>query len=190
MHEIAVVVGSLRKDSINRKLAGAIEKLAESRIRFTYPDIGKLPHYNEDLWASIPESVTEFKQQISASDAVLWVTPEYNRSLPGVLKNAIDWGSRPQGKNSWAGKPVSIVGTSPGAIGTAVAQAHLRSILPVLGMVPMGQPEVYFQFKPGLIDENLEVSDVTTKALLERYLAALEKWIGQHSARGASSIDR
>ncbi|WLS00684.1 NADPH-dependent FMN reductase [Shinella sumterensis] len=177
MKKIAVLVGSIRQASINRILARVIEKLAGPEWSFTYVDIGGLPHYNDDLWSSPPEGVLALKQIVEDSDAVLFVTPEFNRSIPGIVKNAIDWGSRPWGRNSWAGKPASVIGTTPGAIGTAVAQSHLRSILPVLDMVVMGQPEVYFQFKPGLVGDDLSVSDYQTRSFLEKYLERFEDWI-------------
>ncbi len=179
MKKILVIVGSLRKDSINRTLAKALEKLSGPKFEFTYADIGSLPHYNDDLWPDVPESVVTLKQLISASDGVLFVTPEYNRSTPGIVKNAIDWASRPYGKNVWSGKPASVIGASTGAIGTAVAQSHLRSILPILGLILLGQPEVYFRFTPGLINQELEITDEQTRSFLELYLAKFESWIDQ-----------
>jgi len=177
MKTVAVLVGSLRHDSNNLKFARALEKLASGRLTFVYPDIGSLPHYNDDLWANPPESVLTLKRQLNDADAVIFVTPEYNRSIPGVLKNAIDWASRPYGSSAWVEKPASIIGTTPGVIGTAVAQSQLRSIAVVLQMIVMGQPEVYFQLKPGLITENFEVTDDQTREFLEGYLARFERWI-------------
>lgn len=181
MLKVAVFVGSLRRESNNRKFAKALAKLGKPNLDFHFVEIGDLPMYNDDLWASPPASVLRLKADIEAADAVLFVTPEYNRSIPPVLKNAIDWGTRPYGKNSWAGKPGSIVGTSPGVIGTAAAQVHLRSIAVVLNIILMGQPEVYFSFKPGLIDDNGDVTDETTRKFLENYLAKFEAWIRQVS---------
>ena len=181
MYTIAVIVGSLRRESVNRKLAKALAKLGQTKFKFNLVEIGDLPIYNEDLWQDPPASVLRMKKEIEATDAVLFVTPEYNRSIPPVLKNAIDWGTRPWGKNSWAGKPASIVGTSPGAVGTAVAQTHLRSVAVILDVVLMGQPEVYFVNKPGLIDENDDITDDTTREFLEGYLARFEAWIDQVS---------
>jgi chromate reductase len=190
MYTVAVLVGSLRRDSINRKLAKALAKLGQAKFKFNLVEIGDLPIYNEDLWQSPPASVLRMKKEIEAADAVLFVTPEYNRSIPAVLKNAIDWGTRPWGKNSWAGKPASIVGTTPGNVGTAVAQAHLRAIALTIETVVMGQPEVYFVTKPGLIDDNDDISDDTTREFLEGYLARFAAWIDQVSKSEASEQRR
>ncbi|HEY5364873.1 MAG TPA: NADPH-dependent FMN reductase, partial [Casimicrobiaceae bacterium] len=149
MKNIVVLVGSVRAESINLKFAKALQKIAQSRFTFFYAAISELPFYNDDLWKEPPAAVLELKRRVEAADAVLFVTPEYNRSIPGVLKNAIDWGSRPWGKSSWTGKPCAIVGTTGGVVGTAVAQAQLRTIVPVLDMVLLGQPEVYFRTMPG-----------------------------------------
>ena len=128
MAKVAVLVGSLRKESINLAYAKALMKLGASRFDFDLVEIGDMPLYNEDLWENPPEAVLRFKSRIEAADAVLFVNPEYNRSITPAMKNAVDWGSRPWGKSSWTGKPAAITGATPGAIGTAVAQAHLRSI--------------------------------------------------------------
>jgi chromate reductase len=184
MYTVAVIVGSLRRESINRKLAKALAKLGQAKFRFNFVEIGDLPIYNEDLWQDPPASVLRMKKEIEAADAVLFVTPEYNRSIPPVLKNAIDWGTRPWGNNSWAGKPASIVGTTPGAVGTAVAQTHLRSVAVILDVILMGQPEVYFVTRPGLIDENDDITDDTTREFLEGYLARFASWIEQVSKNG------
>src|SRR5215472_5173114 len=131
--KVAVIVGSNRRDSINRKLAQALARLGEGRLGFHFVAIEDLPLYNQDLEGELPPSVVRFKSEIAAADAVLFVTPEHNRSIPAVLKNAIDWGARPYGQNSWSGKPAAITGTSPGALGTAAAQLHLRQVLGTLG---------------------------------------------------------
>jgi chromate reductase, NAD(P)H dehydrogenase (quinone) len=131
--KVAVIVGSNRRDSINRKLAQALAKLGEGRLAFHFVAIEDLPLYSQDLEGELPSSVVRFKSEIAAADALLFVTPEHNRSIPAVLKNAIDWGARPYGQNSWSGKPAAITGTSPGALGTAVAQLHLRQVLGTLG---------------------------------------------------------
>jgi chromate reductase len=177
MHKIAVIVGSLRQNSVNLKLAKALEALGGSRFAFDYVEIGDLPIYNDDLWQTPPASVLRLKRRIEEADAVLLVTPEFNRSIPAALKNVLDWGSRPWGKNSWSGKPASIIGTSPGNIGTAVAQAELRSIAVVLDLIVLGQPEVYFVSKPGLIGENNEITDDTTREFLEGYLVRFDGFI-------------
>lgn len=177
MKNVAVFVGSLRANSVNLAFAKALEKLAAGRLQFNYVELAQLPHYNDDLWPNPPAAVTGLKAAIEAADAVLFVTPEYNRSFPGILKEAIDWGSRPWGKNSWIGKPGSIIGTTPGTTGTTQAQAHLRSILVSQDVALLGQPEVYFQTKPGLIDGNHDVQDEATREFLLKYLAKFETWI-------------
>ncbi|MET3924858.1 NAD(P)H-dependent oxidoreductase [Devosia sp. 2618] len=183
MKNVAVLLGSLTEKSINKSLAKAIEKLAEGRLQFDYLDIGSLPHYNNDLWENPPASVTGLKHKVEAADAVLIVMPEINRSYPAVVKNALDWASRPYGKNSWTGKPLAIAGASPGAIGTAAGQNALRMTLPLYGFVVMGQPEVYFQFKPGLIDDNFQVTDDQSRGFLENFVDKYVEWIDHHGQR-------
>lgn len=182
MFKVAVLVGSIRPNSTNLQFARAIEKLALGRMQFDFIDIGSLPFYDESLWQNPPTSVVDLKQRIAAADAVLFVTPEYNRSIPGVLKNAIDWPSRPYGKSVWEGKPAAIVGATGGATGTAQAQAHLRSILVILGMAVMGRPEVYQTLKPGMIDENDLITDERTREFLSRWVEAFVSWIGTFAA--------
>jgi chromate reductase len=167
--KVAVIVGSNRRDSINRKLAQALARLGEGRLAFHFVAIEDLPLYNQDLEGELPQSVVRFKSEIAAADAVLFVTPEHNRSLPAVLKNAIDWGARPYGQNSWSGKPAAITGTSPGALGTAVAQLHLRQVLGTLGALVMGG-EAYISFKPGLVDSNGIIADETTRWFLKAFI--------------------
>src|SRR3982750_2806790 len=140
---IAVFVGSLRADSKNKKLAAAIEKLAPSDVTFTHIDIGSFPLFNEELEADFPAAVQKAKDIIKAADGVLFITPEYNRGVPGVLKNAVDWLSRPSNLNSFPGKPVAVGGSSVGSWGTTFAQTHLKSTLLYLDMKVMGQPELY-----------------------------------------------
>ena len=183
MHKIAVFVGSLRRDSLNLKLAKALEELGRSRFEFDYIEIGDLPIYTDDLWQNPPASVLRLKRGIETADAVQFVTPEFNRSIPAALKNAIEWGSRPYGKNSWGGKPASIIGTSPGNVGSAAAQSQLRSIAVILDLIVLGQPEVYFVSKPGLIGANNEITDDTTREFLEGYLARFDAFIEQVSKR-------
>ena len=177
MTKIAVLVGSLRKESINRKFAGALEKLAAGRMDFVYADLASLPHYNDDLWENAPDSVTQLKAVIESADAVLIVTPEYSRTYPGVIKDAIDWAARPWGKNSWAGKPLAITGTSPGAIGTAIAQHHLRTTMVAAGTIVMGQPELYYSYKPEHFGADGEVIDEATKTYLESWIGSFAGWI-------------
>lgn len=184
MHQVVVIVGSLRRESLNRAFARALAKLAEEAtspvMELRVLELGDVPLYNEELWQNPPASVTRLKRDIDAAAAVLFVTPEYNRSMPAVTKNTLDWASRPLAKNCWAGKPVAVVGTSPGAIGTAVAQSQLRSSLVVCGAHVLGQPEVYFVSKPGLITEAFDVSDDKSRAFLEGFLAKFAVHIGHH----------
>ena len=177
MKKIAVLVGSLRKESINLVLARALEKLAAGTLEFTYVDLSALPHYNEDLWPDVPSSVTGLKASIEDSDGVLFVTPEYNRSVPGVLKNAIDLASRPYGDSAFAGLPAAVIGASVGAIGTAMAQQHLRNILSYLDMAVMPQPEAYLQFKDGLVDADGRVTRQDTREFLEDFVDRFVEWI-------------
>jgi chromate reductase len=167
--KLAIVVGSNRRDSINRKLAQAIAKLGEGAFEPAFVQIDDLPMYNQDLEANWPEPAARLKHEIEAADAILIVTPEHNRSIPAVLKNAIDWASRPYGKNSWGGKPVAVTGTSGGAVGTAVAQQQLRTIMTNLaGVVAGGQ--VFITFKDGLIDDAHEVTNEATRAFLQGFI--------------------
>jgi chromate reductase, NAD(P)H dehydrogenase (quinone) len=179
MHDVAVFVGSLRRDSLNLKLARALAKLGKGRFNFNFAELGDLPIYNQDMEADLPASVVRMKKEIAKADAVLFVTPEHNRSIPSVLKNAIDWGTRPWGQNSWAGKPGSIIGTSPGNVGTAAGQAHLRSVMTILDVILLGQPEVYFVSKPGLIDDKDDITDDATREFLQGYLTRFDAWIDQ-----------
>ncbi|KAB0265812.1 NADPH-dependent FMN reductase [Microvirga brassicacearum] len=179
MYKVAVFVGSLRRESINLQFAKALAKLGASKFTFHFVELGDVPLYNEDLWVDPPASVLRLKQDIADADAVLFVTPEYNRSIPAVIKNVVDWGTRPHGQNSWSGKPASIVGASPGNVGTAVAQAQLRSILVPLGLLLLGRPEVYFTMKPDLIDENHDIIPDSTRKFLQGYLDKFESWIAK-----------
>jgi chromate reductase len=179
MYKVAVLVGSIQANSINLKFAKALEKLAAGRLAFSYIRIEDLPFYDDALWQNPPASVTRFKGEIEAADAAILVTPEFNRSIPAVLKNAIDWASRPYGQSAWADKPVTVTGTTPGATGTTQAQAHLRSIMTILGVALMGTPEVYFQTKPGLIDDNYEITDDNTRAFLQDYMDRFANWVAR-----------
>ena len=177
-YPIAVIVGSLRRDSFNRQLADAIAKLAPPEFSFTQVNIGDLPLYNQDSDANPPPSVIRFKGEIAAAKGLLFVTPEYNRSLPGVLKNAIDQGSRPYGQSVWAGKPAGVLGVSVGAIGTAMAQQHLRNILAYLDVPTLGQPEAFIQAKDGLFDASGEIGAGSRKFLqdwIDRYVAWIKR---------------
>jgi chromate reductase len=179
-YPIAVVVGSLRRDSFNRKLAAAVAKLAPPDFSFEQVRIDDLPLYNQDDDAHQPEPVRRLKADISAARGVLFVTPEYNRSLPGVLKNAIDHASRPYGQSAWAGKPAGILGVSVGAIGTAVAQQHLRNVLAYLDCPALGQPECFIQAKEGLFDASGGIGPDSREFLqgwVDRYVA----WVKAHA---------
>ncbi|MGJ7578728.1 NADPH-dependent FMN reductase [Variovorax sp. RHLX14] len=180
-YKIAVVVGSLRKDSLNRKLALALAHLAPEEFTFEHIDIGDLPLYNQDHDASPSPSVMRLKTEISSAQGLLFISPEYNRSIPGVLKNAIDHASRPYGQSVWGGKPAGVIGVSGGAIGTALAQQHLRNILAYLDVPTLGQPEAFIQNKEGLFDDKGHVSEASRQFLqswVDKYVA----WVKIHNA--------
>jgi chromate reductase len=177
MPTVAVLVGSLRQGSINQKFAESLGHLASDRLTFQFVEIGDLPIYNEDLWQSPPAAVLRLKRQVEAADAVLFVTPEYNRSYAPAIGNAIHWGTRPWGKNSWEAKPSAVIGTSPGPIGTAAGQNALKGLLTVIDTVVMGQPELYFTYKPELFDERNNVADEATKAFLNKWIDRFAAWI-------------
>jgi chromate reductase, NAD(P)H dehydrogenase (quinone) len=185
-YKVGVFIGSLASDSINRKLARALEKLAPDTLELVEIPIGNLPLYSRDYDAAYPPEGTAFKAAVAAVDALLFVTPEYNRSIPGVLKNAIDWGSRPWGTNSFAKKPSAVIGTSPGAIGTAVAQQHLRSVLSFVNSPEIAQPEAYIQFTEGLISDDGDVSVPATEDFLRNWLSEFHIFITK--VVGAQSI--
>jgi chromate reductase len=175
-YQIAVIIGSLRKDSLNRRLATALEKLEHPELSFKQLQIGDLPLYNQDNDDNQAESVKRFKLEIISADGLLFVTPEYNRSIPGVLKNAIDHGSRPRGHNSWEGKPAGVVGVSPSANGTALAQQHLRNILVCLDAPTLAQPEVFIQLKDGLFDESGNIG-MNSKPFLQSWMNKYLSWV-------------
>jgi chromate reductase, NAD(P)H dehydrogenase (quinone) len=179
-YEIAVVVGSLRKDSYNRKLASAVVKLAPPEFTFHQVQIGDLPLYNADDEATPTEAVKRFREEIKAANGLIFVTPEYNRSIPGVLKNALDQGSRPFKQSVWAGKPAGILGVSNGAIGTAVAQQQLRNILAYLDMPTLGQPEVFIQLKDGLFDDKGEIGP-GSRDFLQSWMNRYAAWVKMHA---------
>lgn len=185
-YRVAVVVGSLRRGSWNRALAHAVVSLAPADFSFEFVEIGELPLYSQDYDADYPEVAKRFKQSIEAADALLFVTPEYNRSIPGVLKNALDWGSRPWGHNSWSGKPGAVLGTSPGAVGTALAQQHLRNVLSYLDMPVLGQPEVFLQQKPGFFADDGSIANEATRQFLQGYLERFADWVKHHADRVAN----
>jgi len=187
--QIAVVVGSNRRDSINRKLARALARLGAGRFEACLVQIDDLPMFNQDNEGSLPAAVARFKQDIARADGVLFVTPEHDRSIPAVLKNAIDWGARPYGTSVWADKPAFITGTSPGAIGSALAQQHLRNILVSLGMILLGG-EAYVTFKPNLIDGHGNIGDESTQKFLQGFVdrfAALVERLTPAAKRAAAA---
>jgi chromate reductase len=169
---LGVIVGSNRRESINRKLAEAIAKLAESQFKVSFIRIDDLPMYNQDLDSDLPAAVTRFKNEVAKVDTLLVVTPEHNRNVTAVMKNAIDWGSRPYGQNSWNGKLVMVTGTTPGPVGTAFGQQNLRFMLNILGALILGG-ETYTTFKPDMFDSAGEFTDETTQAFLQGFVDKL-----------------
>ena len=169
-YRVGVLIGSLSRDSINRRLAHALQSIAPAELEFFEIDYERLPLYNRDFDADYPDVAQEFKAAVRSADAILFVSPEYNRSIPGALKNAIDWGSRPYGQNAWADKPTGVIGASPGKIGTAVAQQTLRGTLSYLNARQMTSPEAYIQITPGLIDDDGRVTDPGTEAFLQAFM--------------------
>lgn len=176
-YKVGYLVGSLSSTSINRLLANALARLAPIELQLTEIPIQDLPLYSQDYDANYPAVARVFKQAIMESDAVLFVTPEYNRSIPGCLKNAIDWASRPWGQNAFTRKPSGIIGTSPGAIGTAVCQSHLRGVLCFCNSPLMNNVEAYIQYRPGLITADGEVTDEGTQTFLRSYMTELYDFI-------------
>ncbi|GIK34977.1 MAG: hypothetical protein AMXMBFR45_18410 [Gammaproteobacteria bacterium] len=175
--KVAVLLGSLRRDSYNRRLMLAVERLAPPQLKFAQVRIDDLPLYSQDFDADYPANARRLKQDIESAQALLFVTPEYNRSVPGVLKNAIDIASRPWGTNSFAGKPAAVIGTSIGAAGTAIAQHHLRSSLHFLDVPTLGQPEVYLHFRDEVIAADGTVANDSTRAFLQRFVDAYVAWV-------------
>jgi chromate reductase len=167
--KLGIIVGSNRRDSINRKLAQALAKLGGDAYEPNFIRIDDLPLYNQDLEADLPAEVSRFKKHVEASDALLFVTPEHSRSIPAVLKSAIDWGARPWGKTSWPNKPAAVIGTSGGAISSAIAQQHLRAVLGDQGLHLLGG-EAYVLFKPELIDAESNVTDESVRKFLQAFV--------------------
>lgn len=178
-YNVGYLVGSLASASINRKLANALIRLAPQGLEFSEISFQDLPLYSYDYDADYPPVARAFKEAITASDAILFVTPEYNRSIPGGLKNAIDWASRPYGTNAFTNKPSAVIGASPGAIGTAIAQQSLRSVLGYCNSPQMNAPEAYIQFKPGLITDDGEVTVDSTREFLRNFMKSFHVFIGK-----------
>ena len=179
VYSVAVVVGSLRKESFNRKVALALAELAPSNLKLTIVEIGNLPLYNEDIDVDPPAAYKAFREQIRSSDAVLFVTPEYNRSVPGVLKNAIDVGSRPYGQSAWSGKPGAVISVSPGAVGGFGANHNLRQSMVFLDVPLMQQPEAYLGGAGSAFDEAGNLSE-SVRPFLQKFIDAYGKWVEQH----------
>ena len=178
-YRVGYFVGSLSKHSINRKLAGALVRLAPDNLQLTEIPFGDLPLYSHDFDHDYPPPARALKEALAAVDAVLFVTPEYNRSIPGGLKNAIDWASRPYGKNSFTRKPSAVIGTSPGKIGTAIAQTHLRSILAFCNSPLMNAIEAYIQFEKGLITADGTVTNESVETFLRKYMQEFYAFIAR-----------
>ncbi|MDQ4214458.1 NADPH-dependent FMN reductase [Microbacterium capsulatum] len=176
-YRVGVIVGSLSRESINRRLASALVRLAPPEFEFFDIPFADLPLYNRDLDVDYPQVALDFKAAVASADAILFVTPEYNRSLPGALKNAIDWGSRPWGQNVWANKPTGVIGASGGSIGTAVGQQSLRATLSFLNVRQMTAPEAYIHYTPGLVDDDGNVTVASTEEFLRAYMTAFAEHI-------------
>lgn len=183
--KLGIIVGSNRRDSINRKLAKALAKLGGSAFDAKFIEIGDLPLYNQDDEASLAPSVVRFKAEVEAADALLFVTPEFSRSIPAVLKNAIEWGSRPWGKTSWPNKPAAVTGTSPGAIGSAIVQQHLKAVLGAQGLHLMGG-EAYITFKPDLVDANNDVTDDSVRGFLKAFIDQFAAYASRFAVKDAT----
>ena len=175
--KVGYLIGSIAKASINRRLAGALVRLAPEAMTLTEIPIAELPLYSYDYDADFPPVARTFKEAIAASDAILFVTPEYNRSIPGALKNAIDWGSRPWGQNSFTRKPSAVIGASPGKIGTAVGQQHLRSILGFCNAPQMNTVEAYIQYTDGLVTDDGAVTEEGTERFLRKFMQEFHDFI-------------
>ena len=182
IRNVGVIVGSLRKESFTRKIANAIAKLAPASLNLEIIEIGQLSSYDPDLENTPPADWVAFRQKVTAVDAVLFATPEYNRSVPGVLKNAIDVASRPHGKSAWNGKPGAVVSVSPGAIGGFGANHHLRQMLVFLNIPAMQQPEAYIGGADKLFDASGDVTSESTREFLKKFIEAFAAWIELHLA--------
>ena len=178
---VAVLVGSLRKDSLNRKMANALIAMAQEPLKLEIIEIGQLPLYSQDTDADPPQVMVDFRRRVAAADALLFVTPEYNRSVPGVLKNAIDVGSRPYGKSAWAGKPGAVVSVSPGALCAFGANHHLRQSLVFLDVPTMPQPEAYIGNAAALFDDKGAPINDSTRGFMQKFLQAYARWIERNA---------
>ena len=180
-YRIALIVGSLRRDSINSKLAEALVRMAPEGFSFHRCQIGDLPLYDQDDDDHQAPQVKRLKQEVSGADGLLFVTPEYNRSVPGVLKNAIDHASRPYGQSAWVGKPAGVIGASIGSIGTAMSQQHLRNMLAYLDVPTMGQPEAFIHVKDGFFDADGNVASEGSRKFLQGWMDRYAEWVRTHA---------
>jgi chromate reductase len=184
-YRIGYLIGSLSRTSINRTLTEALIALAPSQLEFFEVPIGELPLFNRDLEAALPDAARAFKDAVASADGLLIVSPEYNRSIPGALKNAIDWGSRPRDDNSFARKPTGIIGASTGAIGTAVMQSSMRSVLSFLDAPQLNSPEAYIRFVPEVFPGGGQVTDASTREFLGHYMSEYAAFVERVLAAGA-----
>jgi chromate reductase, NAD(P)H dehydrogenase (quinone) len=182
--KVGVIVGSLRQGAYSRLVARSLFDLAPASLKLSELEIGTLPFYNQDLETDNPPAAwTKFRQQVIASDAILFVTPEYNRSMPGAVKNALDVGSRPWGHSAWSGKPAGLISTTPGALGGMAANLHLRQVLMAVNLSAMAYPEAYIPAVATLFDETGALKNADTRKFLGEFLLAFENWIGRVSGR-------
>jgi chromate reductase len=186
-NKLGVIVGSNRRDSINRKLAQALATLGGDSFDAKFLQIDDLPMFNQDNEKPLPAAVERFKGEVAACDAILFVTPEHSRSIPAVLKNAIDWGGRPYGTTVWPGKPAAVIGASPGAISTAIAQSHLRTVLGSFSAMHVLGGEAYIQFKPELIDAQGNVADESVRKFLKAYIDQFATFAAPFASRQAAA---
>jgi chromate reductase len=185
--KLGIVVGSNRRESINRKLAQALARLGSDAFEAKFIQIDDLPMFNQDNEQPLPAPVARFKGEISASEAILFVTPEHSRSIPAVLKNAIDWGGRPYGTTVWPGKPAAVIGASPGNISTAIAQSHLRAVLGSFSGMHVLGGEAYIQFKPELIDADGNVTDDSVRKFLKGFIDDFAAFAGRFGPQRAAA---
>lgn len=184
MYKVAVIVGSARRESLNRKFAAALMQLGHPKLQFSMLQIDDLPMFNQDHEKDPGPQVTRYKNELKAADAFVFVSPEYNRSIPALLKNAIDWGTRPYGQNAWGLKPGAIAGITFGTSGTIAAQQHLRQILSAAQVALLSQPEVYVTWKEGMIDSAGNFTDETFRKFLEGFLDKFAGWVAQLTKSG------
>jgi chromate reductase, NAD(P)H dehydrogenase (quinone) len=182
--KVLCLIGGISRDSLNKKLFKAVSELAPESIEILTYSIESLPYFSQDIENDPPDSVNEFKDKIRNSDALLLISPEYNRSFPGVLKNALDWGSRPYGSNLWDKMPAGLMGATPSTVGTFGAQHHLRQVLAYLNVAAMGQPEFYFHVQDSF-DESGNLKDKKTKEIIVNYWEALTTWINKINQQDA-----